>query len=103
MVVGTPEYMAPEQLMGRNLDARADLYAAGCVLFECLTGKPPITAETPYELVAKLIEDVPPAVSSINPEVPPALDALVAQLLAKEPDQRVASATELHDRLASIG
>jgi len=103
MVVGTPEYMAPEQLMSGDIDARADLYAAGCVLYECLTGKTPITANTPYELVAKLIEEVPVSVRSLNPEVPEALDALIAQLLAKNPNDRVASATILHDRLASIG
>jgi serine/threonine-protein kinase len=102
-IVGTPEYMAPEQLSGKELDARVDLYAAGCVLYECLTGKPPITADTPYELVAKLIEDTPPGVRTINPEVPESLDALIAQLLAKEPEDRVASATVLHDRLATIG
>lgn len=103
MVVGTPEYMAPEQLAGKEIDGRVDLYATGCVLYECLTGKPPITADTPYELVAKLIEDVPVSVRSINPEVPVELDQLISQLLSKEPGDRPASAIIVHDRLASIG
>ena len=103
MIVGTPEYMAPEQVMGKNLDGRTDLYACGCVLYECLTGKPPISAETPYQLVAKLIEDIPARVATVNVDVPPALDALIAELLAKEPAGRPASALVLHDRLASIG
>jgi serine/threonine protein kinase len=103
MIVGTPEYMAPEQLAGKDLDARVDLYAAGCVLYECLTGKPPITADTPYQLVARLLEDIPASVRSINPEVPVELDALIAKLLSKDPANRPASALALHDRLASIG
>ena len=103
MIIGTPEYMAPEQLAGKELDARVDLYAAGCVLFECLTGKPPITADTPYQLVARLLEDVPVSVSTINAEVPAALDDLISQLLAKDPVHRPSSALALHDRLVSIG
>lgn len=103
MIVGTPEYMAPEQVMGKTLDARADLYACGCVLYECLTGKTPITADTPYQLVARLLEDTPARVSSLNAEVPAALDALIEELLAKEPAGRPASALALHDRLAAIG
>ncbi len=102
-IIGTPEYMAPEQVMGKDIDARADLYAAGCVLYECLIGRPPITAETPYQLVARLIEDVPVAPRSLNPEVPPALDALIVAMLAKEPEGRPATALAVYDRLASIG
>lgn len=102
-IVGTPEYMAPEQVMGKELDARVDLYAAGCVLYEALTGKPPITAETPYQLVARLLEDIPERVRTLNVDVPPALDELISQLLAKDPAMRPASALELHDRLAGIG
>jgi serine/threonine protein kinase len=103
MIVGTPEYMAPEQVLGRNLDGRTDLYACGCVLFECLTGRPPLSAETPYQLVAKLLEDIPVRVASINPDVPEALNALIAELLSKEPAARPATAVDLHDRLAGIG
>ncbi|MEX2182477.1 MAG: protein kinase [Gemmatimonadaceae bacterium] len=103
MIVGTPEYMSPEQVMGKELDARADIYSAGCVLYECVTGKPPITAETPYQLIARLLEDVPVPPRTLNPDVPPALDALIVEMLAKEPAARPANALAVHDRLAGIG
>ncbi len=102
-VVGTPEYMAPEQIGGASVDHRADIYAAGCVLYECLTGRPPFTAETPYQIVAKLLEETAARPRSINPDVPPALDALVMMTLAKQPEGRPQTAVELHDRLAQIG
>ena len=75
MVVGTPEYMAPEQLMGQDIDARADIYATpGCALiYECLTGTPPLTAENQFSLVAKLLEETPAEPILINSEVPQAL------------------------------
>jgi serine/threonine-protein kinase len=95
--------MAPEQLAGKDIDARADIYAAGCVLYECLTGRPPFQAETPYQLVAKLLEETAPNPRSLNPEVPAALDALVMQALAKEASGRPQTALILHDRLAQIG
>ncbi len=102
-IVGTPEYMAPEQVTGGAVDARADLYAAGCVLFECLVGRPPIQADTPYQLVAQLLEDTPPRVRTLNADVPPALDQLIAELLSKDPAARPQSALIFHDRLASLG
>ena len=102
-VIGTPEYMAPEQLSGADVDHRADIYAAGCVLYECLTGRPPFTADTPYQLIAKLLEETAPAPSSINAEVPAALDALVMAAIAKDPAGRPQTALVLHDRLAKIG
>jgi len=102
-VIGTPEYMAPEQLSGGEVDHRVDIYAAGCVLYECLTGKPPFTADTPYQLIAKLLEETAPAPSTINAEVPAALDALVMAAIAKDPAGRPQTALALHDRLARIG
>jgi HAMP domain-containing protein/type II secretory pathway pseudopilin PulG/predicted Ser/Thr protein kinase len=103
MVVGTPEYMAPEQLMGQDIDARADIYAAGCVIYECLTGAPPITAENQFTLVARLLEETPETPASRNPEVPQALSDLVMRVLAKKPEDRPQTALELHDLLAAIG
>ncbi len=103
MVVGTPEYMAPEQLMGENIDARADIYAAGCVIYECLTGTPPITAENQFSLVAKLLEETPETPISVNSEVPQALSDLVMRTLSKKPADRPQTALELHDLLAAIG
>ena len=102
MVVGTPEYMAPEQLMGDELDARADLYATGVVLYECLVGRVPITADTPIALIARVLEEVPQAPSAVIPDVPPALSELVMWVLAKDREQRPRSAAELHARLDAI-
>ena len=103
MIVGTPEYMAPEQLTGGDVDQRVDIYAAGCVLYECLTGKPPLSGDTPYQVIARLLEEVPQPLRRVNPDVPPALDALVSRMLAKDPAQRPQTALLLHDRLAEIG
>jgi serine/threonine-protein kinase len=103
MVVGTPEYMAPEQLMGDEIDARADIYAVGCVLYECLTGRPPITADSAITLIAKVLEDVPIAPRVVNGEVPEALNDLVLACLAKNAAERPQSALVLHDKLAAIG
>ncbi|MNC88452.1 Serine/threonine-protein kinase PknB [compost metagenome] len=80
-----------------------DIYAAGCVLYECLTGRPPFVADTPYQLVAKLLEDTADAPRTINADVPPALDALVMSALAKDPAHRPQTALILHDGLARIG
>jgi eukaryotic-like serine/threonine-protein kinase len=103
MVVGTPEYMAPEQLMGEEIDARADIYAAGAVIYECLTGTPPLTAENQFTLVAKLLEETPEAPISVNAEVPQSLSDLVMRTLSKKPAGRPQTALELHDLLAAIG
>jgi serine/threonine protein kinase len=90
MMVGTPAYMAPEQAErgATALDARADVFALGCVLFECLTGQAAFSGETFMALVAKLLLDEVPPPSRLRPEVPPELDALCARLLAKQPGAR---------------
>jgi serine/threonine-protein kinase len=103
MVVGTPEYMAPEQLMGEEIDARADIYAAGCVIYECLTGHPPLSAENQFTLVAKLLEETPETPISQNSEVPQVLSDLVMRTLSKKAADRPQTAGELHDLLAAIG
>jgi len=103
MVVGTPEYMAPEQLMGSDIDARADIYSAGCVVYECLVGQPPLTAENQYTLVAKLLEETPVAPAVVNPDIPKALSDLVMRALSKDPADRPESATAFHDLLAALG
>jgi len=103
MAVGTPEYMAPEQLLGQEVDFRADLYAAGAVLFESLTGRTPFVADSPVTLVAKLLEQAPPSPRSINADVPEALAALVLRALDKDPAGRPQSATELYAELEAVG
>ena len=102
MVVGTPEYMAPEQLLGDELDARADLYATGVVLYECLTGRVPITADTPITLIAKVLEEQPQPPRAVQSDVPAELSDLVMWVLAKEREKRPKSAAELHARLDAI-
>ena len=102
MVVGTPEYMSPEQLMGDELDGRADLYATGCVLYECLTGDVPITAETPITLIARVLDETPVPPSQRVTDIPAELSELVMWTLAKSRDQRPASAAELYRRLDAI-
>ena len=103
MAIGTPEYMAPEQLLGDNVDFRADLYAAGCVLFECLTGRTPFVADSPISLVAKQLEETPASPASLNGEVPEALAQLILRTLSKDAAQRPQSAAVLHDELDAIG
>jgi serine/threonine-protein kinase len=97
--IGTPDYMSPEQLTGAELDARSDLYSAGVVLFECLTGRVPFEAETTWALVAKHLEEAPPDPRSLNPDVPAELARVVLKAMAKEAKDRYQTAAELHDAL----
>ncbi|HEY6138868.1 MAG TPA: protein kinase, partial [Thermoanaerobaculia bacterium] len=103
MSIGTPDYMSPEQLSGAELDQRSDLYAAGVVLFECVTGRVPFEADTPWTLVAKHLEEAPPDPRGLNGEVPDALAAVILKAMAKKPQDRYATAAEMHDALARIG
>jgi CheY-like chemotaxis protein/tRNA A-37 threonylcarbamoyl transferase component Bud32 len=103
LVLGTPAYMPPEQLMGEPVDARSDLYAAGVVLYECLTGKLPFEAGSVISLVAKLLKEDARPPQEVNPEIPPALSALVLRLLAKSPEDRVQTAVDLGTQLAALG
>lgn len=102
LVVGTPYYMSPEQLLSEEVDPRTDLYAAGVVLFECLTGTLPFEASNAVALIAKVLDQDPPEPIALSPEVPPALSQLVIQLLAKHPDDRLQTATELAARLGQM-
>ncbi|MGH9261040.1 MAG: protein kinase domain-containing protein, partial [Acidimicrobiales bacterium] len=101
--VGTPDYMSPEQLMGDEIDARADLYAAGVVLFECVTGRTPFAGETTWALISKHIEEPAPDPRTLTPEVPPALSGVILKAMAKKPDERFPNAGAMHDALAAIG
>ena len=103
LVLGTPAYMPPEQLMGEPVDARSDLYAAGVVLYECLTGQLPFEAASVISLVAKLLKEDARPPQEVNPEIPPALSALVLRLLAKRPEDRVQTAGDLGAQLAALG
>ena len=92
-ILGTPAYMAPEQCKGgMEIDSRADLYAVGCILFELLAGRPPFVAEGGGETMAMHIYEVPPLLSDHVKSLPPELEALVAKMLTKAPDDRTPSA-----------
>ena len=103
MVVGTPSYMSPEQLLAEDVDGRSDLYSVGVVLYECLTGRLPFEARTPVSLIAKLLHDQPAPPDTINPDIPSALSALIMRLLAKSAAERPGDAAELKELLAHAG
>jgi serine/threonine protein kinase len=94
-VIGTPEYMAPEQAGGEGIDHRADVYALGVVLYEMLVGERPFVAETPIGVLLKHLQDAPPSVLEARPDLPPGVDAVMTRALAKDPSERFASAGEL--------
>ena len=94
MVIGTPAYMAPECFTGDG-DARSDIYSLGCILHHALTGQPPFTGPHSFAYAHLHQTATPPAPSALNPAVPPALDAVVARALAKQPAQRFPAAVEL--------
>ena len=102
VVVGTPQYMAPEQLLGEPVDARADLYAAGAVLFECLTGRPVHQAPTLMALIALHMESEPADPATLVPEVPPALGRVIVRALARRPEDRWQTAAALLEALETL-
>ena len=94
-IIGTAQYLSPEQARGAPVDESSDLYSTGIVLYELLTGEVPFTGETPVEIAMKHLRHVPPAPSSIRPEIPHDLDLIVLRALAKEPADRYRTAKEL--------
>jgi serine/threonine protein kinase len=103
MSIGTPDYMSPEQLQGLDLDPRSDLYSAGVVLFECVSGRVPFEADTPWALIAKHLEEVPPDPRSLNAEVPDTLAAVILKAMGRKPEDRYQSAAEMYGALDVIG
>ncbi|MER5356746.1 protein kinase [Streptomyces sp. NPDC002785] len=95
MVMGTPQYLSPEQALGKAVDHRSDLYATGCLLYELLALRPPFTGETPLSVVYQHVQDIPVPPSEVLGAVPPELDGLVMRSLAKDPDDRFQSAEEM--------
>ncbi|MFJ2568006.1 protein kinase [Streptomyces sp. NPDC094154] len=96
MVMGTPQYLSPEQALGKAVDYRSDLYATGCLLYELLALRPPFTGETPLSVVYQHVQDMPVPPSQVaDGTCPPELDGLVMRSLAKEPDDRFQTAEEM--------
>ncbi|MGW3144115.1 MULTISPECIES: protein kinase domain-containing protein [Streptomyces] len=102
MVVGTPQYLSPEQALGRGVDARSDLYSVGIMLFQLVTGRLPFDADSPLAIAYAHVQEEPVAPSSINRALPPAVDALVARALKKNPNERFPSAESMHDECLRV-
>jgi serine/threonine protein kinase len=102
MVVGTPQYLSPEQALGRGVDARSDLYSVGIMLFQLLTGRIPFDADSPLAIVYAHVQEEPVAPSTINRSVTQAMDALVARALKKNPNERFPSAAAMRDECARV-
>jgi hypothetical protein len=98
-MVGTPAYMSPEQVRGGAVDARADVYGLGAVMFRCLSGHPPFRGAHPLAVFAKVVLEPAPRIGTIRSDVPAPLEALLARLLAKEPELRPAHGAALVDEL----
>src|SRR5262249_47390142 len=95
VAMGTPAYMAPEQWRGERLDTRIDIYALGAVLFQMLSGKLPFAGETPHSMMHMHIYEPPPSLYTFRPEIPGAVDGVIARALAKDPDRRYGKVTQL--------
>jgi tRNA A-37 threonylcarbamoyl transferase component Bud32 len=102
VAIGTPAYMAPEQLRGEEVDRRADLYSVGAVLFELVTGTTAFDADSDWALLARLLHDPPPVPSSVAPNLPAAVDAVVLRAMAKQRADRFASAVDFRRALAEL-
>jgi Tol biopolymer transport system component len=101
-ILGTLQYMAPEQLEGKEVDARTDIFAFGVVVYEMATGKKAFEGKSQASLIAKILETDPPPMSSLQPMTPPALDRVVKKCLSKEPEKRWQAASDVSDELKWI-
>ncbi|MEU5738304.1 protein kinase [Streptomyces tendae] len=102
MVVGTPQYLSPEQALGRGVDARSDLYSVGIMLFQLVTGRLPFDADSPLAIAYAHVQEEPVAPSTVNRALPPAVDALVARALKKNPNERFPSAEAMRDECLRV-
>jgi tRNA A-37 threonylcarbamoyl transferase component Bud32 len=102
-LVGTPSYMSPEQILGMAVGSRTDIFAAGVILYQFLTGRRPFTGGGPFGVQRKIVQDEPDAPSRVNPEVPAGFDLIVSKALAKQPENRYESAAAFAADLERIG
>ena len=101
-IIGTPHYMAPEQARAKGVDARCDLFSLGCILYRMTTGRLPFAGDTLLATLTAIAVDMPTSVLELNPQAPESLADLIGRLLAKDPDQRPASAAEVITELRAI-
>jgi serine/threonine protein kinase len=100
LVIGTPEFMSPEQLLGDPIDARSDLYALGCIMHLMLTAVPPFEAPTREQMIKRRLAEDAPSIKAIDPSLPDSLDRIVKRLLARSPTERYGSFAEVRDALS---
>jgi serine/threonine protein kinase len=98
-ILGTPDYMSPEQGMGQPVDGRSDIYSLGAVLYEMLTGRVPFTADTLLAVIFKHVQEPLPPLRAINPDVPEAVEQVVVKAMAKKPGERFATANDMAEAL----
>src|SRR4030066_657399 len=101
-MIGTPEYMSPEQVEGKEVDARADIYSVGVILYEMVTGHVPFEGDTPFTIGVKHKSEIPKNPKEINSQIPEDLGGLILRCLEKEKEKRYQTAEELHSELAKI-
>lgn len=101
-VIGTAQYLSPEQARGETVDARSDLYSTGCLLYELLTGRPPFVGESPVSVAYQHVREQPLPPSSFDPDIPPEVDAVVLKALVKNRDERYQSANEMRQDLHRV-
>ncbi|WP_444542533.1 Stk1 family PASTA domain-containing Ser/Thr kinase [Granulicoccus phenolivorans] len=101
-VIGTAQYLSPEQARGETVDARSDLYSAGCLMYELLTGRPPFVGDSPVSVAYQHVREMPAPPSSIDPMITPEIDAITMKSLAKNPADRYQSAREMRDDIGRL-
>ncbi|MEW2356057.1 Stk1 family PASTA domain-containing Ser/Thr kinase [Spirillospora sp. NPDC029432] len=101
-VIGTAQYLSPEQARGERVDFRSDIYSTGCVLYELLTGQPPFTGDSPVAIAYQHVREEPVPPSQVDPEIPQWADAIVLKAMAKDADHRYQNATEFRQEIQRV-
>jgi eukaryotic-like serine/threonine-protein kinase len=101
-VIGTAQYLSPEQARGEKVDARSDLYSTGCLLYELLVGRPPFVGDSPVSVAYQHVRETPLPPSQLDPEISPEIDAVVLKALAKDPSERYQTAREMKDDISRL-